>query len=63
VGLYFRDGLYRLFIEDIGVRDVGVWNMFSEWSKVKGKLSLCFLTEHHAMEAYWEIGGIAPLIL
>jgi hypothetical protein len=22
-----------------------------------------FLTEHHAMKAYWESGGIAPLIL
>jgi hypothetical protein len=24
---------------------------------------LCALTEHHAMEAYWGSGGIAPLIL
>jgi hypothetical protein len=24
---------------------------------------LCFLTEHHAMKAYWENGGIAPRIL
>jgi hypothetical protein len=31
--------------------------------KVKVKLSLCFLTEHHTMKAYWESGGIAPLIL
>jgi hypothetical protein len=23
------------------------------WQKVKVKLSLCFLTEHHAMKAYW----------
>jgi hypothetical protein len=35
--------------------------------KVKLKLSLSlslslslFLTDHHAMKAYWEIGGIAP---
>jgi hypothetical protein len=28
----------------------------------KVKLSLCFLTEHHAM-AYWGNGGIAPRIL
>jgi hypothetical protein len=26
-------------------------------------LSLCFLTEHHAMKAYWGSGGIASLIL
>jgi hypothetical protein len=34
------------------------------WIYIKGKikLSLCFLTEHHAMEEYWESGGIAPLI-
>jgi hypothetical protein len=31
--------------------------------KVKVKLSLCFLTKHHAMKAYWGSGGIAPLIL
>jgi hypothetical protein len=30
--------------------------------KVKVKLSLC-LTKHHAKEAYWGSGGIAPLIL
>jgi hypothetical protein len=27
------------------------------------KLSLCFLTEHHAMKTYWGSGGIAPFIL
>jgi hypothetical protein len=27
------------------------------------KLSLCILTKHHAMKAYWGSGGIAPLIL
>jgi hypothetical protein len=32
--------------------------------KVKVKLSLCFfLTEHHAMKAYWVSGSIAPRIL
>jgi hypothetical protein len=31
--------------------------------KVKVKLPLCFLTEHHAMKAYWGSGGIAPRIL
>jgi hypothetical protein len=39
---------------------------YSSWNrlrKVKVKLSLCFLTKHHAMKAYWGIGGIAPLIL
>jgi len=31
---------------------------------VKVKMSLCFfLTEHHAMKAYWGSGGIAPRIL
>jgi hypothetical protein len=31
--------------------------------KVKVKVSLCFfLTEHHAMKAYWGCGSIAPLI-
>jgi hypothetical protein len=29
---------------------------------IKVKLSLCFfLTEHHAVNSYWESGGIAPL--
>jgi hypothetical protein len=31
--------------------------------KVKGKVVPVFLTEHHAMKAYWGSGGIAPLIL
>jgi len=31
--------------------------------KVKVKLSLCFLTEHHSMKAYWGSGDIAPRIL
>jgi hypothetical protein len=31
--------------------------------KVKLKLSLCFLTNHLAMKAYWWSGGIAPSIL
>jgi hypothetical protein len=31
--------------------------------KKKVKLSLCFLTKHHAMKAYWWSGGIPPLIL
>jgi hypothetical protein len=32
--------------------------------KCKGKVVLCFfLTEHHAMKAYWGSGGIAPRIL
>jgi hypothetical protein len=31
--------------------------------KVRVKLSLRFLTEHHAMDVYWGSGGIAPLIL
>jgi hypothetical protein len=32
--------------------------------KEKVKLSLCFLlTEHHAMKAYWESGGVALRIL
>jgi hypothetical protein len=30
---------------------------------LKVKLSLCFLTAYHAMMAYWERGGIVPLIL
>jgi len=29
----------------------------------KGKVVPVLLTEHHAMEAYWGNGGIAPLIL
>jgi hypothetical protein len=28
----------------------------------KGKVSPCFLTEHHAMKPYWGNGGIAPHI-
>jgi hypothetical protein len=33
------------------------------WEKRKGKVvPVSFLTEHHAMKAYWRIGGIAPLI-
>jgi hypothetical protein len=31
--------------------------------KVKVNLSLCILTEQHAMKAYWGSGRIAPLIL
>jgi len=32
--------------------------------KGKGKdVSVIFLTEHHAMKAYWGSGSIAPLIL
>jgi hypothetical protein len=31
--------------------------------KVKIKLSLCFLTEQHAMEAYWGSGSRTPRIL
>jgi len=31
--------------------------------KLKTKLSLCFLPEHHAMEACWGSEGIAPRIL
>jgi hypothetical protein len=32
------------------------------WSGKKVKLFVCFfLTEHHAMKAYWGSGGIAPL--
>jgi hypothetical protein len=32
--------------------------------KVKVNLSLCFfLTDHHAIKAYWRSGGIAPRIL
>jgi hypothetical protein len=30
---------------------------------IKVKLALCFLTKHHAMEAYWRSRGIAPCIL
>jgi hypothetical protein len=30
---------------------------------IKVKLSLCFLTEHHALKAYWGSGGITPHIL
>jgi hypothetical protein len=32
--------------------------------KVKGQVvPVLFLTEHHAMKAYWGNGSIAPLIL
>jgi hypothetical protein len=31
--------------------------------KVKGKVPVLLLTEHHAMKASWGSGGIAPLIL
>jgi hypothetical protein len=38
--------------------------IFKDKVKVKIKLSLCFfLTEHHAMKAYWGSGDMAPLIL
>jgi hypothetical protein len=30
---------------------------------VKGKVVPVLLTEHHAINAYWGSGGIAPLIL
>jgi 7,8-dihydro-6-hydroxymethylpterin-pyrophosphokinase len=39
-------------------------NIINICVKVKGKVvPVPFLTEHHAMEAYWETGGIAPRIL
>jgi hypothetical protein len=28
--------------------------------KGKGKFPVLFLIEHHAMKAYWGVGGIAP---
>jgi hypothetical protein len=31
--------------------------------KKKVKVTLCFLTEHHAIKTYWGSGGIAPRIL
>jgi hypothetical protein len=33
--------------------------------KIKGEVVpvLFFLTEHHAMKAYWGSGGMAPLVL
>jgi hypothetical protein len=31
--------------------------------EVKGKVVPVLLTEHDAMKAYWESGGIAPFIL
>jgi hypothetical protein len=32
--------------------------------KVKGKVvPVLFLSEYHAMKAYWESGGVAPRIL
>jgi hypothetical protein len=31
--------------------------------KIKGKVSVLSLTEHHAMEAYWGSGVITPCIL
>jgi hypothetical protein len=34
------------------------------YKKVKGKVvPVLFVTEYHAMKAYWGSGGIAPLIL
>jgi hypothetical protein len=32
-------------------------------SKGKSKVLPVFLTKHHAMEAYWGSGGVAPRIL
>jgi len=29
----------------------------------KGKVVPVILTEHHAMKAYWQSGGIAPCII
>jgi hypothetical protein len=53
-----RQGIFRLdeFVT-YECRSVEVW-------QVKVKLSLCFfLTEHHAMKAYWGSGGMTPRIL
>jgi hypothetical protein len=38
----------------------GVWEQGK--GKEKVKLSLCFLTKHQAMKAYWGSRGIDPLI-
>jgi hypothetical protein len=44
-------------------RFIAVYTRAHHWSLLlKVKLSLC-LTEHHAMQAYWGSGGIAPRIL
>jgi hypothetical protein len=32
-------------------------------AKLKVKSSLCFLTEHHAVKAYWGSGGVASRFL
>jgi hypothetical protein len=42
-----------------------VYVLDSGWEQKgkKVKLSLCFLTNHHALKAYWGSGGIASLIL
>jgi hypothetical protein len=49
---------------------LAAWSENCKWysslpigAKSKGKSCPCALTEHHAMEAYWGNGGIAPLIL
>jgi hypothetical protein len=46
------------------------WNQFccysysvAQYSDSKVKVSMCFLTEHHAMKTYLGGGGIAPHIL
>jgi hypothetical protein len=54
-------GLSRKGITQIhGVRKENAQE--NEKVKVKVKLFLC-LNKHHAVKAYWESGGITPLIL
>jgi hypothetical protein len=51
-------------IENVGVVCFRGREIFPTRIKVKGKvIPGLFLTEHHAMKAYWGSGGIAPLIL
>jgi hypothetical protein len=57
-------GTKQVFSEMIWTRIKYILQMLHcTYYKGKGKVPALFLTEHHAMKAYWGSGGIAPPIL
>jgi hypothetical protein len=46
----------------VGAGSGGIFN-YKARDFLKTKSCPCALNKHHAMKAYWESGGITPLIL
>jgi hypothetical protein len=59
-------GYGSIKISNKSIENVSGFNSSQEEIKVKVKrqsFPVLFLTEHHAMKAYWGSGGISPRIL